>query len=123
MQQEKSPEDEAFEELERRQTAPEKTPTSPSEVIKAVLRPFEEAVQEMSMDAMTYGTGMMKVSMNNRGQIDAEVVRYRDAFPKDYVFPVHRNDTLEEVAQEFDKMTALGDTAASFAAYVRGMKR
>ena len=34
-----------------------------------------------------------------------------------------RNDTLEEVAQEFDKMTAFGDTAASFAQFVRDMKR
>ena len=33
-----------------------------------------------------------------------------------------RNAVLEEVALNFDKMTALGDTAASFAAYVRGMK-
>lgn len=33
-----------------------------------------------------------------------------------------RNDVLEEVAHEFERMTALGDTAASFAAYVRGMK-
>lgn len=35
----------------------------------------------------------------------------------------YRNIVLEEVAQEFEKMLALGDTAASFAAYVRGMKR
>lgn len=34
-----------------------------------------------------------------------------------------RNQTLEEVAQEFDKMTSLGDTAASFARFVRDMKR
>lgn len=34
-----------------------------------------------------------------------------------------RNDTLEEVAKEFDKMKALGDTAASFAIYVRNMKQ
>ena len=34
-----------------------------------------------------------------------------------------RNDTLEEVAKEFDKMKVLGDTAASFAAYVRNMKK
>ena len=33
-----------------------------------------------------------------------------------------RNNTLEEVAREFDKMKSLGDTAASFAAYVRNMK-
>jgi hypothetical protein len=30
---------------------------------------------------------------------------------------------LEEVAKEFDKMTAFGDTAASFAIYVRSMKQ
>ena len=34
-----------------------------------------------------------------------------------------RNDTLDEVAREFDKMKVLGDTAASFAAYVRNMKK
>ena len=33
-----------------------------------------------------------------------------------------RNNVLEEVAKEFDRMTSLSDTAASFAAYVRGMK-
>jgi hypothetical protein len=33
-----------------------------------------------------------------------------------------RNDTLEEVALEFDKMKAFGDTAHSFAAFVRDMK-
>jgi hypothetical protein len=34
-----------------------------------------------------------------------------------------RNRTLEEVAQEFDKMKSFGDTSASFAVFVRGMKR
>ena len=35
-----------------------------------------------------------------------------------------RNDTLEEVAKEFEKMHAFEkDTLASFAAYVRGLKR
>ncbi len=35
-----------------------------------------------------------------------------------------RNDVLEEVAKEFEKMKAFEkDTMASFAAYVRGMKR
>ena len=33
-----------------------------------------------------------------------------------------RNRTLEEVAKEFDKMP-FGDTAASFAQFVRDMKR
>jgi hypothetical protein len=34
-----------------------------------------------------------------------------------------RNDTLEEVAKEFDRMYSLGDTAQSFAQYVRNMKK
>lgn len=34
-----------------------------------------------------------------------------------------RNRTLEEVAKEFDAMKNFGDTSASFAIYVRGMKR
>lgn len=34
-----------------------------------------------------------------------------------------RNDILEEVALEFDKMKVFGDTAASFAIFVRGMKQ
>ena len=38
------------------------------------------------------------------------------------VQPILRNTVLEEVAHEFDQMTVFGDTAASFAAYVRGMK-
>jgi len=40
-----------------------------------------------------------------------------------YVSPSQRNTVLEEVAKEFDKMKALGDTAASFAAFVRDMKK
>ena len=34
-----------------------------------------------------------------------------------------RNDTLEEVAKEFDAMKNGGDTTASFAVYVRSMKK
>jgi hypothetical protein len=33
-----------------------------------------------------------------------------------------RNDALEEVAREFDAMKNSGDTAASFAVYVRSLK-
>ena len=35
----------------------------------------------------------------------------------------NRNAVLEEVAVEFDNMKVFGDTAASFAIFVRGMKR
>ena len=34
-----------------------------------------------------------------------------------------RNDVLEEVALEFDKMKNFGDTSASFAVFVRSMKK
>jgi hypothetical protein len=39
-----------------------------------------------------------------------------------YVSPSQRNQVLEEVAKEFDKMKAFGDTAQSFATFVRDMK-
>ena len=40
------------------------------------------------------------------------------------VYEKIRNDTLEEVAKEFESMRiAFGDTSASFARYVREMKR
>jgi hypothetical protein len=35
----------------------------------------------------------------------------------------YRNMVLEEVALQFDMMPAFGDTAVSFATFVRGMKR
>jgi len=35
----------------------------------------------------------------------------------------YRNLVLEEVATEFEKMVVFGDTAASFAVFVRNMKR
>ena len=34
-----------------------------------------------------------------------------------------RNNVLEEIAKEFDQMKNGGDTTASFAAYVRSMKK
>ena len=40
-----------------------------------------------------------------------------------FVSPSQRNQVLEEVAKEFEKMKAFGDTAHSFAAFVRGMKQ
>ena len=52
-----------------------------------------------------------------------EYISYRSVFPKrEYVMPVNRNEVLEEVAKEFDKMP-FGDTSASFAIFVRNMKR
>jgi len=56
-------------------------------------------------------------------ELREEFIKFKDAFPHDYVMPVSRNDVLEEVALEFDKMKMFGDTAASFAAFVRNMKK
>ena len=39
-----------------------------------------------------------------------------------FVSVSQRNHVLEEVAKEFESMKAFGDTAHSFAAFVRGMK-
>ena len=72
-------------------------------------------------------------SNNPRFKKDTSM-RQDDDDIQDYVVPserlflitfkqVTRNETLEEVAREFDKMKSLGDTAASFAAYVRNMKK
>ena len=53
---------------------------------------------------------------------ERDVITFDNLFPE--MTPLYmRNDVLEEVAQEFDKMTALGDTSASFARFVRDMKK
>ena len=53
---------------------------------------------------------------------ERDVITFDNLFPE--MTPLYmRNDVLEEVAKEFDKMTALGDTAASFAQFVRDMKK
>jgi hypothetical protein len=39
-----------------------------------------------------------------------------------FVSVSQRNQVLEEVAKEFDKMKAFGVTSESFASFVRGMK-
>jgi hypothetical protein len=62
--------------------------------------------------------------MNDDDDIQ-EYVSYREAFPKEkFIVSVDRNEVLEEVAKEFEKMQAFEkDTMDSFAAYVRGMKK
>ena len=80
----------------------------------------EKSPEDEAFDAITQSQ-MKKES-------GAETIRYRDAFPKEYdvksiMRMQDRNVTLEEVAAEFDKMKVFGDTAASFAIFVRAMKR
>jgi hypothetical protein len=63
------------------------------------------------------------VLANHKGAPVLAWVQAMDAM-KDALLPrSQRNAVLEEVALEFDKMKAFGDTAASFAAFVRGMKK
>ena len=57
---------------------------------------------------------------------DEEYAKYKALFPKEYDGKAlarmqDRNETLEEVAREFEKMP-FGDTSASFAIFVRNMK-
>jgi hypothetical protein len=54
---------------------------------------------------------------------EAEMKRGQPYHYDVYVSPSQRNQVLEEVAKEFDKMQNGGDTTASFAIYVRGMKK
>lgn len=113
MQQEKSPEDEAFDAITQSQMKKENGARA---AIKEHLRPLEDAMSEMQTNALMYGIGMMKVSMDINGNVQASAVHPEQLY-------MVRNDTLEEVAQEFEQMKAFGDTATSFAAYVRNMKR
>lgn len=63
------------------------------------------------------------------GQLEAVWDRRDDgkigpsSFIKEYITDDVRNAVLEQVAQEFDRMKVFGDTAASFAIFVREMKR
>lgn len=83
--------------------------------------PEDEAFEEIDK---AQGWRKRQIEMKQiNDAFDEEYIKYRDAFPKEkFIMPVDRNDVLEEVAKEFDKMP-FGDTAASFASFVRGMKR
>ena len=61
--------------------------------------------------------------MTSRTHTPEDIEAIMDQFTARTFHQVVRNETLEEVAKEFDKMKAFGDTAASFAAFVRGMKK
>jgi hypothetical protein len=57
-------------------------------------------------------------------ELREEFIKFKDVFSdKQYELPPSRNMVLEEVAREFDNMKMFGDTAASFAAFVRNMKK
>jgi hypothetical protein len=63
------------------------------------------------------------MTLIDRGCWERGCACYDSRIADETIEVVLRNDVLEEVALEFDKMKPFGDTAASFAAYVRDMKR
>lgn len=65
-----------------------------------------------------------ELSEYERGVIDGRQIQMQSSVDKavNAMSQSQRNETLEEVAQEFDKMP-FGDTSASFARFVRDMKR
>jgi hypothetical protein len=63
------------------------------------------------------------MTLIDRGCWERGCACYDDRDKFDTVEVVLRNDVLEEVAKEFDSMKAFGDTSASFAVFVREMKR
>jgi hypothetical protein len=83
--------------------------------------------EDEAFEQIEKAQGWRKRQIENKEMNDAfdqEYIKYREAFPKaKYIMPVDRNEVLEEVAKEFDNMKVFGDTAASFAAFVRSMKK
>ena len=59
--------------------------------------------------------------MTSRTHTPEDIEAIMDQFTARTFHQVVRNETLEEVAKEFDKMP-FGDTSASFAIFVRNMK-
>jgi len=63
------------------------------------------------------------MTLIDRGCWERGCACHDDRVDGETVKVVLRNDVLEEVAKEFDSMKAFGDTSASFAVFVRGLKR
>jgi hypothetical protein len=64
--------------------------------------------------------------VEKHSNLGKQILKHIEGQPYHYdvfVSVSQRNSVLEEVAQEFDKMKNFGDTSASFAVYVRGMKQ
>ena len=60
-----------------------------------------------------------------RGYVDGMLYQSQSAVDKavNAMADGRRNEVLEEVAREIEKLKVFGDTAASFAVFVRDMKR
>jgi hypothetical protein len=86
------------------------------------------AVSQMQGAKMTDWTNEEEEAFNDvekHSNLGKQILRDIEGQPYHYdlfVSPSQRNQVLEEVAKEFDKMKPFGDTAASFARFVRNMK-
>jgi hypothetical protein len=75
--------------------------------------------------SQTQGDNMIHTDEDDEFERIAHEAEMKKGQPYHYdvfVSPSQRNTVLEEVAKEFDKMP-FGDTAASFACFVRNMKK
>jgi len=64
--------------------------------------------------------------VERNSNLGKQILRDMEGQPYHYdlfVSPSQRNQVLEEVAKELEKFTNFGDTAASFAQYVRSLKK
>ena len=141
MTQEKSPEDEAFDAITQSQQMKEAGDRA-AKVVKDFMSSLNETMMEAEMNALAFGTGIIKLAHQDGG-LQISSVHPKDIFfseeeakaakkeeePDDLTVAYMcgrsdaRNAVLEEVAKEFDKMKVFGTTAESFATFVRGMKR
>jgi hypothetical protein len=72
---------------------------------------------------MTEVTSMKTDEDDEFDRIEHEnLIRGQPYYFEVFVSPSQRNQVLDEVAKEFDKMKAFGTTAESFACFVRNMK-
>ena len=68
------------------------------------------------------GTSMTELSLFEKAMGWRKRQMVTSQVDRNEVIEKIRSDTLEEVAREFDKMKPFGDTAQSFATFVRNMK-
>ena len=90
------------------------------------LRQAIQAAEKQEQDTLAYREEDEAFNMvEQNSNLGKQILKHIEGQPYHYdiyVSPTQRNFVLEEVAQAFDKMP-FGDTAASFAVFVRNMKK
>jgi hypothetical protein len=86
----------------------------------------KQQIMEKQMTEWTKEEDEAFNEVEKHSNLGKQILREMDGQPYFYdlfVSVSQRNQVLEEVAKRFDAMHSLGDTAASFACYVRDMKK